>query len=59
MKWIILIVIAVTTTGCCTMKEVVEYQQVTVVSPVVEPVLLDVDGPPEPLDVTTTTIDFY
>lgn len=59
MKWIMLIVITLTTAGCCcTTAEVVEYQQVTVASPVVEPVILDVDDP-EPLDVTTTTIEFY
>lgn len=59
MKWIMLIVITLTAAGCCcTTAEVVEYQQVTVAAPVVEPVILDVDDP-EPLDVTTTTIDFY
>lgn len=55
MKWIMLLGITLLSTGCVT--EVVEYRQVTV-APVVEPVVLDVDGP-EPLDVTTTTIDFY
>jgi hypothetical protein len=58
MKWLMLAGIALITTGCCyTTTEVVQYRQVTVM-PVVQPVILDVDNP-EPLDVTTTTIDFY
>ncbi|KTD65134.1 hypothetical protein Lsha_0503 [Legionella shakespearei DSM 23087] len=45
---------------CCTTAEVVEYRQVTLtpVAPVVQPVIYDVYAP-GPLDVTTTTIDFY
>lgn len=58
MKWTIMIAIAVLTTGCCcNSTQVVQYRQVTV-APVVEPVILDVDYP-GPLDVTTTTIDYY
>ncbi|CEG57880.1 exported protein of unknown function [Legionella fallonii LLAP-10] len=59
MKWIVLIGIAVLASGCCcvTSSEIVQYRQVTV-APVVEPVILDVDYP-GPLDVTTTTIDYY
>jgi hypothetical protein len=58
MKWTILIGIALLTSACvCSTTEIVQYRQVTVV-PVVEPVVLDVDYP-GPLDVTTTTIDYY
>lgn len=58
MKWIMLIGIALITTGCVyTTTEVVPYRQV-IVAPVVKPVVLDVDYP-GPLDVTTTTIDYY
>lgn len=63
MKWIILLCMAALTAGCCT-TQVVAYRQVSVarvvpvrvVSPVIEPVLVDYV---EPVDVTTTTIDFY
>ena len=58
MKWIIVLGITLITTACATTTtEVVEYRQVTV-APVIEPVVLDVDYP-GPLDVTTTTIDYY
>ncbi|KTD74926.1 hypothetical protein [Legionella waltersii] len=57
MKWIMLIGITLLSCGCCCTGPVVEYRQVAV-APVVEPVILDVDDP-EPLDVTTTTIEFY
>ncbi len=52
-----LIGITLLSCGCCCTGPVVEYRQVAV-APVVEPVILDVDDP-EPLDVTTTTIEFY
>lgn len=63
MKWIILLSMAALLMGCCC-TDVVEYKQVNVarvapvrvVSPVIEPVLVDYV---EPVDVTTTTIDFY
>lgn len=71
MKWIILTGILILTTGCCT-TTVVECKSCVVskaravpvkpvvvtrvVSPVIEPVLVDYV---EPVDVTTTTIDFY
>ena len=58
MKWLILIGVTLIATGCVTSTtEIVEYRQVTV-APVVEPVILDVDYP-GPIDVTTTTIDYY
>lgn len=58
MKWMILLGITLLTTACCTTTtEIVQYRQVAV-APVVQPVILDVDYP-QPLDVTTTTIDFY
>lgn len=61
MKWIMLIGVTLIATGCCCTNyrstEIVQYRQVAV-APVVETVVLDVDNP-EPLDVTTTTIDFY
>jgi len=54
MKWIMLIGISFILCSCCT-GTVVQYRQVTV-APVVENVTFyDV----EPIDVTTTTIDFY
>ena len=57
MKWTMLIGVILLTTGCCCSTQVVQYRQVTV-APVVEPVILDVDYP-GPIDVTTTTIDYY
>lgn len=58
MKWIILAGVSLLATACvCSTTEVVQYRQVTV-APVVEPVILDVDYP-GPIDVTTTTIDYY
>ena len=58
MKWILLIGVTLLSTGCVyTSTEIVEYRQVTV-APVVETVMFDYDEP-GPLDVTTTTIDFY
>ena len=71
MKWTLLAGVVALTTGCCTTTEVVQYRQVgvvrvapivrpvvvrPVVTRVVEPVLVDYV---EPIDVTTTTIDFY
>lgn len=68
MKWIALIGITLIIAGCCcTGPEVVGYQQVGVApvlapviapAPVIEPVVLGV-GYPGPIDVTTTTIDYY
>lgn len=70
MKWIMLMCIGLLTAGCCcnnvgvvTFRQaafvpvvpVVPFRQV-VVAPVVEPVVYSYS---EPLDVTTTTIDFY
>ncbi len=56
MKWIMLIGISfILSSCCCTNTQLVQYRQV-VVAPVVEPVILD---DIEPVDVTTTTIDFY
>lgn len=59
MKWMILLSgITLLCAGCCcTNTEIIQYRQVAV-APVVQPVILDVDYP-QPLDVTTTTIDFY
>lgn len=59
MKWILLIGVTLLSTGCGVYRstEIVEYRQV-VVAPVVETVMFDYDQP-GPLDVTTTTIDFY
>ena len=64
MKWTILLGIILLASGCCcTTTEVIPYKQTTVtriatpiVSPVVEPVIVNYV---EPMDVTTTTIDFY
>lgn len=56
MKWIMLIGIGFIITGCCcTTTRYVQYRQVAVV-PVYETVIMNDQ---EPLDVTTTTIDFY
>jgi hypothetical protein len=60
MKWILVIGVTLLSTGCCGVyqsTDVVEYRQV-VVAPVVETVMFDYDDP-GPLDVTTTTVDFY
>ncbi len=59
MKWTLLIAVVLLTTSCCTYRtaEVVQYRQV-VVAPVVETVMYDYYDP-GPLDVTTTTVDFY
>jgi hypothetical protein len=65
MKSIILAGVALLTVGCCcTNTEVVQYRRVMpvtkvvtrVVSPVIQPVIVDYV---QPVDVTTTTIDFY
>ncbi|MCL9684805.1 hypothetical protein [Legionella maioricensis] len=60
MKGIIILGIVLLTAGCCCTT--VQYRQVTVapvaIAPVVEPVILSADYP-GPLDVTTTTIDYY
>ena len=57
MKWILLIASVVLMAGCCcTTTDVIAYRQVTV-TPVVEPIVYTY--PQQPLDVTTTTIDFY
>lgn len=56
MKWIMLIgVTFIISSCCCSTTEIVQYRQVTV-APVIEPVIIDDQ---EPIDVTTTTIDFY
>jgi len=59
MKWIMLIGIIGLMAGCCCTNttEVVQYRQVAV-APVVEPVIIDQYNP-GPIDVTTTTVDFY
>lgn len=67
MKWIMLMCVGLLTAGCCCNNVgVVTYRQVAVVpvvsfrqvavAPVIEPVIYSYS---EPLDVTTTTIDFY
>lgn len=56
MKWIMLIGITFILSSCCCTNRVVQYRQVVVAPVVVEPVIL---GDLEPIDVTTTTIDFY
>ncbi len=74
MKWIALasIVFLLSACGCCINRDVVEYRQVNVAPVVVKPVytapvvrsvyvrpapvtIVDVD----PIDVTTTTIEYY
>lgn len=58
MKWILLIGVALFTTGCvCSTAQVVEYQQVNVVN-VVSPAVYDVDYP-DSIDVTDTEVDYY
>ncbi len=56
MKWIILFGAVVLMAGCCCTR-VVAYRQVAV-APVVEPVLI-YPYSQGPIDVTTTTIDYY
>ncbi|BCA94292.1 hypothetical protein TUM19329_06530 [Legionella antarctica] len=58
MKGLIVLGIFLLTTGCaCRTTEIVQFRQVTV-APVVEPVILGIEYP-GPMDVTTTTIDYY
>ena len=69
MKGILLLAITFIATGCCCTNQYVQYRSVAVapvavrpvvrpviVAPVVEPVIV---GYPGPMDVTTTTIDYY
>lgn len=55
MKWVMLTAVSFILSGCYTTR-VVEYREVAVTPVVVEPVSF---GPQGPMDVTTTTIDFY
>lgn len=57
MKGITLIALAIILSSCCYPRTtyIVPYRQVAV-TPVLETVVVDY---PEPVDVTTTTIDFY
>ncbi|CAM4502539.1 MAG: hypothetical protein LEGION0403_FIIPPAGN_02565 [Legionella sp.] len=56
MKWIVLLGVVVFMSGCCC-TQVVAYRQVAV-TPVVEPVMV-FPYRQGPIDVTTTTIDYY
>lgn len=56
MKWIILFLTLIFVSGCCCTR-VVAFRQVTV-APVVEPVMV-YPYSQGPIDVTTTTIDYY
>ena len=56
MKWMMLVGAVLVMTGCCCTR-VVEYRRVAV-APVVEPVLI-FPYSQGPIDVTTTTIDYY
>ena len=56
MKWIVLIGALVLMTGCCCTR-VVAFRPVAVV-PVIEPVMV-FPYSQGPIDVTTTTIDYY
>lgn len=56
MKWIIILGSVLFISGCCC-NRVVAYRQVAV-APVVEPVLV-FPYSQGPIDVTTTTIDYY
>jgi hypothetical protein len=64
MKWIALapLIPLLTACGCCTNRDVIEYRQVSfkpavIATPVhYDPVTIIDD---DPLDVTTTTIDYY
>lgn len=58
MKWIMLLGITIMASSCCCYPpttRVVQYRQVAV-APVVETVIMNNQAP---IDVTTTTIDFY
>lgn len=58
MKWIVLAAVTLLSTACVnSTTEIVEYQQVNVVN-VINPGIYDMDDP-EPMDVTTTTVDYY
>lgn len=56
MKWITALFALVFLSGCCCTTAVVRYR--TVVAPVVEPVMV-YPYSQGPIDVTTTTIDYY
>lgn len=61
MKWIFLLGTVVLMTGCCCTTGVVAYRQVAVVpvvAPVIEPAMV-FPYSNGPIDVTTTTIDYY
>ncbi|VEG91293.1 hypothetical protein [Legionella spiritensis] len=57
MKWIALIPVIFLLSACCCTRntEVVEYRQVTVAPPYQSITILD----EEPVDVTTTTVEYY
>ena len=57
MKWIVLLSAVVLMAGCCCTGSVVTYRSVAV-APVIEPVLV-YPYSQGPIDVTTTTIDYY
>ena len=64
MKWIALtpLLILLTACGCCTNRNYVELRRITYTTPVVTtPIYYDpvtiIDN--DPIDVTTTTIDYY
>lgn len=62
MKWIMLLVIGFIISGCTFYnQEVVEYRQVMVVptQPMVETVSYGVYGIQTPLNVTSTTVEYY
>lgn len=57
MKWMILIGAVLFMAGCCCTTQVVQYRQVAI-APVIEPVMI-FPYSQGPIDVTTTTIDYY
>lgn len=57
MKWIILLGTVTFMTGCCCTTQVVQYRRVAI-APVIEPVMV-FPYSNGPIDVTTTTIDYY
>lgn len=56
MKWIALVPVALILSACCcTNREVIAYKQVLVAPPCETVSVVDV----EPVDVTTTTVQYY
>ncbi len=60
MKWMTIVVTAVMLSACgFATTDVVEYQEVVVAPPISTVTVYDSYYQPVPIDVTTTTVDYY